>query len=147
MYAELLNWDRIPNDLLDNNLASITTLPDYSPFKEYEKFKQFLITDQALLDYIQQFFNFDVKNNSYYQIIKEGVATHIDVDRSIIYNYLIDTGGNDVYTVWYQEDKITENYRIKIPVNVWHKLDVTTYHSVLGITGNRIAITVFEKNK
>jgi len=98
-----------------------------------------------LLSSIQKYFDFDVYGNSYYQLIKNGIPIHIDVDREIIYNYLLKTGGDKVETVWYDDDKITETYRIQIPQHTWHSLDVSTNHTVLGITDTRIAITVHER--
>ena len=61
-----------------------------------------------------------------------------------MYNYLIDTGGDAVNTIWFEDDRKTEQYRKCIPSNTWHSLDVSIPHTVQGIKGTRIAITVFK---
>lgn len=147
MYTKILKWKLIPDNLIEKNFEQIKLLPDVSPYPEYENFRQYKITDQSLLNYLQQFFKFNVNDRSFYQIIKDGIVTHIDIDRKIIFNYLIDAGGNDVHTIWYKDDKKTENFKIKIPIKIWHCMDVSTYHTVKGITGTRIAISVFERTK
>lgn len=143
MYAELLDWPRIPEELIEYDLSKIRLLKDCSPYPTYDLFRQYKIVDKNLIEYLQQFFDFDVSKHSYYQVIKDGIATHIDKDRTIAYNYLINSGGNNVYTVWCENDKVTETFKISIPIKTWHKLDVSTYHTVKGIDDTRIAISVF----
>jgi hypothetical protein len=144
MYAELLNWTPIPDKLIEFDLKQIKKLKDCSPYPEYEYFRQYQVDNPELLNFIQQFFEFDVTYRTRYQIVKGGLTTHIDKDRTIIHNFLIDVGGDDVYNAWFADDKITEIFRITIPLKTWHKLDVSTYHNVIGVTGTRTAITVYK---
>jgi hypothetical protein len=145
MYAEILDWTPIPEYLIETDIEKIKKLENVSPFKDYKYFQQYKIDNRLLLDFIQQFFSFDVSQRSFYQVIKNGIERHVDVDRSTAYNFLIDSGGSDVYTIWYDSSRINEVYKIKIPVKIWHKLDVSVCHGLEGITDTRIAISVFEK--
>jgi hypothetical protein len=147
MYAEILNWNPIPDKLIEFDVDNIKKLINDSPFKDLEWFQQYKISNHHLLNFIQPFFNFNVFGKSYYQIIKNGIKRHVDVGRSTAYNFLINTGGDDVYTVWYDYNRVEEIYKIKIPIKTWHKLDVSICHSVEGITDTRIAISVFETNE
>jgi len=78
-----------------------------------------------------------------YQILKNGIPKHVDVDRAIVYNYIIQSGGNNVQTVWWKNDK--EFYRIIVPEKRWYKSDVSIAHSIENIENERVIITVFKK--
>ena len=77
-----------------------------------------------------------------YQTLREEIPVHKDRGRDIAVNYIIDAGGEDACTVWYEEDYTTPTHDVQLPVHRWHELRVDTYHSVTGITGLRYAITV-----
>ena len=69
------------------------------------------------------------------------MVIHVD-QRDVAYNYIIDPGGDDVYTCFYDEDlNIIEKHKIE-PYQ-WHKLDVTVLHNVVGMTRPRIALTIY----
>tara|TARA_B100000508_G_C11283016_1_gene191475 strand:+ start:94 stop:570 length:477 start_codon:yes stop_codon:yes gene_type:complete len=140
------DWPQIPKELLYNTVEQITKLQDHSPNNKYRPFRSYLIDDKKLLDHLQPYFDFDVSDEqAFYQIVRRGLHTHIDQNRKIVYNYLIDTGGDAVNTIWFEDDRKTEQYRKCIPSNTWHSLDVSIPHTVQGIKGTRIAITVFKK--
>lgn len=115
MYAEILDWDPIPDFLIQNNLINIEQLGNNFEIKNFKFFSQYQIVDQNLLSHIQQNFNFDISQSTYYQVILDGIPIHIDVGRKFAYNYLIDSGSSNVFTTWYKDDKETEVYKIKIP--------------------------------
>ncbi len=80
-------------------------------------------------------------NGFTYQALIDGVKIHTDKHREYVYNYIIDPGGSDVYTVFYNENK-EEIYRVKIEPKSWYRLHTKTLHTVLGITGTRFAVSV-----
>lgn len=77
-----------------------------------------------------------------YQALIDGLKIHTDTHREYVYNYIIDPGGSDVYTVFYNENK-EEIYRVKIEPKTWHRLHTKTAHTVVGITGIRFGVSVF----
>ena len=77
-----------------------------------------------------------------YQTLKDGVPRHIDVGRSVCYNYILQAGGSNVETVWWNDNK--EIYRTCIPEKKWHKLDVSIEHSIENIETERVSITTFK---
>lgn len=82
---------------------------------------------------------------------------HCDRYRRVAINYLLDTGGDDVYTCMYKEKRksfdlstaencyykdVTLDYRIKIPCQQWHSYNVQQYHSVENVTGTRLILSL-----
>ena len=85
------------------------------------------------------------------------IPIHIDFGRTRAYNFIIDTGGPDVRTSFYDVNDFTRNnegrlvesnvnYKpiesIFIRPTVWHILDVSVPHGVTNIETVRFGITV-----
>lgn len=79
-----------------------------------------------------------------YQIIRKGLRVHKDVARTECYNFLVDNGGPNSRTTWYQDDKETITHTEIIPSQVWHKLQVDVFHGVSDVDEVRIGITVYK---
>ncbi len=79
---------------------------------------------------------------------------HIDLMRNIAYNYLFETGGDNVRTVFYEPKEEYKNYTIAprtfipyeriqevestvFPTNKWHQLSVDKIHSVENLDPNK----------
>ena len=77
-----------------------------------------------------------------YQTLVDGVPIHRDRGRDTALNYIIDTGGENVQTVWYDKDKVKITHSVILTSGVWHELQVNHYHTVTNIQGRRFAITV-----
>lgn len=80
-------------------------------------------------------------NTFMYHYLEDGVPRHVDTDRDYCYNYIIDTGGKAVRTRWWQDDECIEDTVLQ--AGRWHRLDTSVAHSIEGITGKRVAVTVF----
>ena len=85
---------------------------------------------------------FPDKTKFRYQTLIDDIPVHKDRGRDIAINYIINTGGDNVRTVWYEEDYTTPTHDAIMPAHTWHELQVDTYHSVLGLQERRFAITV-----
>ena len=61
--------------------------------------------------------------------------------------YLVELGGNNVLTNFYEEDKITVTNSYNIEARRWHILQAEKYHSVHNVESVRFSITgrVFPK--
>ena len=93
-----------------------------------------------LADWLQSIFPSYTKFR--YQTLTKDIPCHVDRGRDTAINFLLDTGGNNVSTAWYTDefgDKIDE---VVLELGRWHKLRVDQWHTVHGITGDRLAITV-----
>lgn len=95
--------------------------------------------------FFKPYFSFDTQGRFGYQYIGENILTHKDVGRVETYNFILDTGGDDVTTVWYDDDKTTVIHEEVIKPMVWHKIRVDKYHTVTNITRPRIMMMVFEE--
>ena len=148
MLYKTLNIPNIPEKyLLLNEEYLKNNYKDISPYPEYSEYRLFRINDSELESFLQPYFSFDLKNQIRCQIIKKNIVVHKDVNREIVYNYIINTGGNDVRTVWFDEDKVTEILSVEIPKHTWHEMDVTKFHTVENINNTRIALTIFQSTE
>jgi len=145
LYEEL-DWPQVPAEFcITNEEFMIKNFIHSHPVDHYLYYRQYKYNSNTLVKILQPLFNFDIRGRIFYQIIKKGISTHKDIGRKIIYNYILDTGGEEVFTRFYEEDKVTESLSVKIPLHKWHKLDTTHYHNVTGIERPRVAISVYEK--
>jgi hypothetical protein len=153
-YLEYFDWEKIPVEWLDQDgeLIQQKYKDSHSP-SEREYFSMHSITDKKIIDYCQPFFDFDISNNIYYQVVGKTLGIHMDSGRRTAYNYIIDAGGDEVYTQWYtgrcdthteEEEKEKLLYQEVIPAHTWHKIAVDIHHDVRGQIRKRSAITVFQ---
>lgn len=81
------------------------------------------------------------------QTITSSFTNYIHRDpRQYAINYLIDLGGDNVETCFYQQDKTTLIEKYILPLHTWHILKVYNYHCVNNIETKRKAITISFKN-
>jgi hypothetical protein len=81
---------------------------------------------------------FDFNHNVFIFYLADHAPRHIDITRDVGFNYVIETG--DSTTCFYENDTLTESHQIT--PNVWHRLDVSTEHSVTVLKPPRILISV-----
>lgn len=93
----------------------------------------------------EPYFPFDIEHRFGYQYIGENITIHKDMGRFETYNYIIDTGGDNVKTVWFDEDKTTILHEEVIRPRVWNKLRVDVNHGVFNLTSPRIMMMVFKQ--
>lgn len=68
-----------------------------------------------------------------FQFIKDDLGIHKDIVTKYKFVYLLDTGGNNVITEWFDDDKTTVVDSVVLEPQRWHILKVDTWHSVRGI--------------
>lgn len=145
-YYEELSWPKVPQEFcITDETFMIEQFQPAHPYPDYPYYRQFKCYNNTLYEKLQPLFDFNIRDRIFYQIVKHGISTHKDTGRKIIYNYLLDTGGDNVYTNFYDENKTTEVFSVKIPSQTWHRLDVSYYHNVINIQKPRIAISIYEK--
>ena len=121
---------------------------------------QFYVLQGKIKEFTKSIFDFE--HGVSVQIIKNGAPVHVDIGRKVAYNYIIETGGSDVLTAYFNIDDFIQDrnnrhlrlfpkldgppaeplYSVCIEPNRWHKLDVSFPHTVLNIESERMAITV-----
>jgi len=84
------------------------------------------------------------------QVIYTDLPIHCDNTRIAAYNFILETGGDNVYTNFFDgppDHNITE--RLIIEKNRWHFINTKTQHNITGMEKgkHRISITVYEELK
>lgn len=87
-------------------------------------------------------FDDDSYNSRVHVMWPPRLPIHKDSNRFVAYNYVIDPGGDEVFTCFYDEDQNLIE-KVKIEPFKWHKLNVKTFHNVEGMTRPRIGLTVY----
>lgn len=137
-YMLLEDIPPIPADLLITNPDEVRKLPNIFSGKS-NNYTLHECPDE-LRSYLKKIFPDMTKFR--YQTLRKDIPVHIDIGRKFAINYIVSTGGTDVNTVWYKKDGSTEVFRVKLPSNTWHKLEVDKHHNVTGITDDRVAVTI-----
>lgn len=133
---EYLNLPKLPQELIPKVYESLKGINRFSIANE--QYKLFEAT-KDLVDFTNSIFYF--KHNTAVQIIKNFLPVHTDVYRSKAFNYIIDEGGDNVMTCFYDDDNnLIESFHIEI--HRWHRLNVCVRHNVINLTRPRIGITV-----
>jgi hypothetical protein len=133
----------IPLDIQNSIKEIVEGGENIFTFSKYTNYKVYKPTDKVT-NWIDSHFKWPHRQKIY--TIESMLPTHIDIDCTYSFNFIIDTGGPDVHTRWFESVK--ENAEIiedhVISAGVWHRLDVTSAHGVFNIPsdGKRIAITV-----
>jgi hypothetical protein len=140
-YIEYLDLPPVPENLIESITDIINKPPKASSniASEYAFFKTRNVNDDLAI-WLQSIF----KNKIFaqYQLVYDGLPIHIDKgNRITAYNYLLDTGGENVRTVIYN-DKYKPLQSETLEVKRWHRINTGMLHGVHGIDPNKIRIAI-----
>jgi len=142
---EYLPIPRVPEHLVIQSFEECYNLELISP-KEIEELDIYSLrraNNKDLEEFLQPYFDFELTNRVYYQYIGANVPIHTDIGRTFSFNYIINTGGDSVSTIWYEKDEKTILHSEIIPRFVWHKFISDIPHNVVGMVDKRFGLTVF----
>lgn len=77
-----------------------------------------------------------------FQMMTADLKVHKDVGTKTKFIYLINPGGNSVYTDFYAEDRTTVIASYVIEPLRWHILQADVYHSVRGIEPGQVRFSI-----
>jgi len=77
-----------------------------------------------------------------FQLMSDDMPKHIDKGTATKFNYIISTGGNDVWTRFWSNDQKTMLAEYQIEPFQWHIFKADSYHSVEGIEPGQIRMAV-----
>jgi hypothetical protein len=80
-----------------------------------------------------------------FQLITGDLVIHKDVPTLTKLNFVIETGGDNVYTKFWDNSKSNLLGAYKVKPFKWHILKADTFHSVEGIDTGRIRLCVTSK--
>ena len=128
-----LNFDQIPAHLLltrsqiEEQLHRVTLYQSNGDVYDADWYRVYTCND-ALMDYIKHTMPFDVQYVEYV-ISDRAIPMHRDLGRVRALNYVLETGGVNVATKFYNDDK-----RVMLEyvcdTHTWYELNVGAYHSV-----------------
>ena len=143
-YIEYPDFPDIPDDLLRLSFDELKTNCRFvgnQTAMDQEIYGAFVDTQaHQLIRVIRPYFDFNI-HAIIYQYIGKNIIMHKDLHRTEAWNYLIDTGGDDVVTNWYDDEKNLLHSEV-IPPRTWHKFNTGLFHDVNNITGKRFSITI-----
>jgi hypothetical protein len=142
-YYSFVDIPQIPEELLDT-LDVIEQRKNLHPLQIPDAYATYFVSD-GLQEWGQQFFDF--KADVRYQVIKKALPVHIDFgDNTFKYNYLLSLGGDDVRTMWWDENRNDENRNLVesfvAPINSWHRINILQPHSISELTSVRLSVTM-----
>ena len=137
----------VPDDIITEIMNAVNA-PNYWLNKKSDSYQVFPGTEK-IYKFIHA--HLDQQYRVTVQVISNTLPIHVDIGRSVVFNYIIDTGGDDIRTIFYSKNNedytIIESHNIK-PFK-WHRLNVATPHSVSTISPNnkRISLSVFMRDE
>jgi len=137
-YIQYLNLPLIPNDLiseLPNNLDAYET-------KKIENYNWSKSHNTKINEWGQE--NISQEMYFAFQIMTGDLPIHKDVDSKTKLLYIIDQGGKNVLTKFWDDNfNLLDEYVIQ--KNKWHVFKADTYHSVEGIESNNLRWSVIAR--
>jgi len=137
-YKEVDFLPEVPS-LFDLSLKEIQEFENVFPHKDYDHTFASYVAPQELADYIQEYFDYPVLTR--YQVIRDKVPVHTDLGIvGVKYNYVFESGGNNVRTRFWDMGQIVES--VCVQEKVWHSLQIDVPHDVTKVDNARISLTV-----
>lgn len=145
-YINYLDLPSVPEHLLDT-VSSILASPNISKITQRDFFQQRSANSELIQWAEENIHGVPFKFKAQYQVIGYGIPIHRDVAyrggnaRSLAINYILDTGGNDVRTVIYDDSKNILESQVIQPMR-WHSIQVNMLHCVLGLVPGKFRVTL-----
>ena len=76
-----------------------------------------------------------------YQVLRAGIPKHTDAKRYGIINYIINAGGDNVVTKWYDSDDNVIETRV-VEEKKWYKMKTDIDHTIEGMTSDRLMLSI-----
>lgn len=149
-YYNEIDWlPPIPNNLI-LSIEDIFKLKNSFKYPEvFERYATFQ-AQESLCNFVSSYFNYDV--NVKYQVIRKELPIHTDSIKSgakggVKYNYIVETGGDNVITRWWDKTHKNMLYEIKCPQKTWHELRIDIPHNVTTPSSPRLTIVARKREK
>lgn len=131
------------------NTCHLATNPLAEEQEIYGAYADITPRGQLLLDFLQPHFDFEIVT-IIYQHIGKNIIKHsgveqvhsTDTDRRRVFslNYIIDAGGDNVVTNWYDGNTDIILHSEVLKPRIWHMFNAQPWHDVKNITGTRFSM-------
>lgn len=148
MYITYVNLPKIPQELLDDITDEFILSQTNNAFpqsdQQYKIIKHVYLSIQptaALTKWCEENISKSVK--WFVQVIRADLPIHTDIGAAVKFNYIFQSGGEDVETTFYANDRTTTLHSEVIVKDRWHILKVDTLHRVwnLPVGNKRLSIS------
>ena len=138
-YLVYLDLPTIPEELLESIEEIINKPPkEHTNVPAHFTYFETRPVNPRLTEWMNDIFKTSI--GAQYQIVKPNITIHKDIGRNVAFNYLLKTGG-DAHTCFFDDDKHLLHME-KIPVNRWHRIRTDVYHNVIGVTSDRVSVSM-----
>ena len=137
-YIQYLNLPSIPQHIIDSLILDVSQHHQHNNARQHGPYTWSDYCTEALDQWCKE----NISNEMYYglQLMTSDVPVHQDFETQIKINYIIDPGGADVVTSFY-DDRSNKLASYCIEPNRWHIFKANTHHGVSNITTTRISVT------
>ena len=116
--------------LLDSDLVEVPLIKPGGEIQDNSVYKV-LLAPEPLVQWLRTIFDFEFVAE--YLWLNAWSKKHTDLGRTMAYNYLLDAGGDNIVTNFYDpfdEDVVVKS--VSIPLHQWHVLNVGMPHMVVA---------------
>lgn len=136
MYIQYLKLPPIPESILKNLPQDLTRYENKAEYGNYRWTDSF---NKEVDEWCKENICADMYWG--FQIMTGDVPKHMDVGTKTKLSFLVDPGGKNIRTCFWDEHEILLLNEYIIPPRQWHILKADTKHSVEGVTGTRFSVT------
>lgn len=95
-----------------------------------------------LEEWVQSIFDFDA--TVIYQLFKGKIPVHADQNRTLVWNYILDTGSDTpINTNWYNDSR-EQLGSVVMPLNCWNRIDTSILHDIDVCKDFRVMLSCWE---
>lgn len=126
------------DQILNSGLIEVPLKKPDGTIQDNSVYKIFSVPNE-LNEWLKTIFDFEF--DAEYIWMKDWSYKHRDLGRTVAYNYLLDAGGSNVATKFYDnqdQDLVIDS--IVMPLHKWMKLNVSLPHMVLAASGNTLGV-------
>lgn len=135
-------------DIFDAGLKSTWKQEERKSFNLDEQYDiktsvydQFEVQEEVIQAITKQL-SFDISPKQVvYQVLRAGIPKHTDAKRYGIINYIINAGGDNVVTKWYDSNDNVIETRV-VEEKKWYKMKTDIDHTIEGMTSDRLMLSI-----
>jgi len=139
-YIQFVNLPKIPQNIIDRLPMDVEKYPKKLSLHKYNWSDEH---NEEINEWCQQ----HICKEIYWacQFATGDLPKHIDRPTNIKFVYLLDTGGDQVYTKFWSEDGNTLLSQYLVPLHQWCIIKVNSLHSLEGMADNSVRFAVTGK--
>jgi hypothetical protein len=138
VYYRYINLPKIPDDIL--KLVNF----NFDEYEEKAAYNGIYVWSDSFNRDINQWCRENICDTMYwgFQIIKGDLALHKDIGTKTKFIYLLQSGGDQVTTEFYEDDKTTLVESVVFETHRWHILKADSFHRVINVEPGKTRFSI-----